>query len=72
MLYTNAKVFTPAGFVPGGFRVEDGRFAEVFEGERLVGEDRRLLSVFDPENSITPDPDFVSPLSVKNFKAYLY
>ncbi|MBQ5406707.1 MAG: N-acetylglucosamine-6-phosphate deacetylase [Oscillospiraceae bacterium] len=39
MLYTNAKVFTPAGFVPGGFRVEDGRFAEVFEGERLVGED---------------------------------
>ena len=39
MLYTNANVFTPAGFVHGGFTVEDGRFAEVFEGSRSGGTD---------------------------------
>ncbi len=39
MLYTNANVFTPSGFVHGGFRVEDGRFAEVFEGNRAGGVD---------------------------------
>jgi len=39
MLYTNANVFTPAGFVRGGFLVEDGRFAEVFSGERSGGTD---------------------------------
>ena len=39
MLYTNANVFTPAGFVHGGFTVEDGRFAEVFEGNRSGGTD---------------------------------
>ena len=33
MRYTNALVFTPAGFVRGGFAVEDGRFAGVFSGE---------------------------------------
>ena len=37
MLYTNANVFTPAGFVHGGFVVEDGRFAEVFQGDRSGG-----------------------------------
>ena len=39
MLYTNARIFTPKGFVLGGFCVEDGRFAEVYAGERLVGID---------------------------------
>lgn len=39
MLYTNANVFTPAGFVRGGFLVEDGRFAEVFVGEHSGGTD---------------------------------
>ena len=39
MLYTNAFVFTPKGFVRGGFAVEDGRFAEVFAGERGGGTD---------------------------------
>lgn len=39
MLYTNANVFTPMGFVRGGFSVEDGRFAEVFVGERSGGTD---------------------------------
>ena len=39
MLYTNANVFTPAGFVRGGFLVEDGRFAEVFAGEHSGGTD---------------------------------
>ena len=39
MLYTNTNVFTPAGFVRGGFLVEDGRFAEVFVGEHSGGTD---------------------------------
>ncbi len=39
MLYTNAEVFTPAGFIRGGFTVEDGRFGEVFAGERAGGVD---------------------------------
>lgn len=35
MLFKNAVVFTAEGrFVPGGFRVEEGRFAEVFAGDR--------------------------------------
>lgn len=32
MIYKNAFIFDGAGFVPGGFRVEEGRFAEVFTG----------------------------------------
>ena len=39
MLYTNARVFTPEGFIHGGFAIEDGRFTEVFEGERSGGTD---------------------------------
>ena len=39
MLYTNANVFTPSGFIHGGFTVEDGRFAEVFTGDRSGGTD---------------------------------
>ena len=40
MLFTNALVFTPdRGFVPGGFAVENGRFAEVFDDERAGGRD---------------------------------
>lgn len=39
MLYTNANVFTPSGFIKGGFTVEDGRFAEVFEDDRAGGVD---------------------------------
>ena len=39
MLYTNARVFTPGGFAFGGFRVENGRFSEVFAGERPDGRD---------------------------------
>ena len=39
MLYTNANVFTPAGFVRGGFSVEDGRFTAVYTGERDGGTD---------------------------------
>ncbi|MBR0041355.1 MAG: N-acetylglucosamine-6-phosphate deacetylase [Oscillospiraceae bacterium] len=39
MLFTNAIVFTPEGFRYGGFAVEDGRFAEVFSGERAGGID---------------------------------
>ena len=39
MLFTNANVFTPAGFVHGGFTVENGRFAEVFAGDRDGGTD---------------------------------
>ena len=32
MVFQNALIFTPAGFVRGGFAVENGRFAELFEG----------------------------------------
>ena len=32
MLYTNANVFTPDGFVYGGFTVKNGRFLDVFAG----------------------------------------
>ena len=39
MLYTNANVFTPAGFVHGGFTVDNGRFGEVFTGGRDGGTD---------------------------------
>ncbi len=39
MLYTNARVFTPRGFVHGGFSVEDGRFTEVFDDKRAGGTD---------------------------------
>ena len=39
MLYTNAHVFTPSGFIKGGFEVEDGRFAGVFEDDRAGGVD---------------------------------
>ncbi len=39
MVYSNAHVFTPRGFVEGGFSVENGRFADVFEGERTGGID---------------------------------
>ena len=34
MVFQNALIFTPAGFVRGGFAVENGRFAELFEGAR--------------------------------------
>lgn len=39
MIFQNARIFTSAGFVRGGFCVEDGRFAEVFTGEREGGID---------------------------------
>ena len=40
MLFSNAFVFLPGrGFVRGGFTVEGGRFAEVFEGAREGGAD---------------------------------
>ena len=32
MLYTNAKIFTPGGYVSGGFRVESGVFTEILPG----------------------------------------
>ena len=34
MIFQNAQIFTPAGFVRGGFTVRDGRFGELFSGER--------------------------------------
>ena len=34
MNFQNAQIFTPAGFVRGGFTVRDGRFGELFSGER--------------------------------------
>ena len=34
MVFQNARIFTPAGFVRGGFTVGDGRFGELFTGER--------------------------------------
>ena len=39
MLYTNANVFTSAGFVHGGFEVKDGRFTGVFADNRSGGTD---------------------------------
>ena len=32
MLYKNAMIFNGAGFVPGGFRVEEGRFSQILTG----------------------------------------
>ena len=46
MSFNNAQVFTPAGFVRGGFEVEDGRFAAVFTGERAAGTDLRAEAVY--------------------------
>jgi len=34
MIFQNARIFTPEGFVRGGFTVENGRFGELFSGER--------------------------------------
>ena len=45
MRFTNAQVFMPAGFVYGGFEVEDGRFAAVFAGERDGGTDLKGAAV---------------------------
>lgn len=36
MLYTNARIFTPGGFVRGGFAVENGIFSRILPG--LTGE----------------------------------
>ena len=33
MLYKNASIFNGTDFIPGGFRVEEGRFARLFQGE---------------------------------------
>ena len=32
MLYKNASIFNGTDFIPGGFRVEEGRFARLFQG----------------------------------------
>ena len=32
MLFKNALIFNGLDFVPGGFRVEEGRFTQVFSG----------------------------------------
>jgi N-acetylglucosamine-6-phosphate deacetylase len=46
MLFTNALLFDHRlGFVPGGFTVENGRFAEVFFEERKGGVDLRGAKV---------------------------
>ena len=37
MLFTNAKIFTPQGFLCGALRVEDGRFAELLPGAQPSG-----------------------------------
>ena len=34
MIFQNARIFTPAGFVRGGFTVTNGRFGELFSGQR--------------------------------------
>ena len=39
MQYCNAEIFTPDGFVYGGFRVEGGVFAEIIPGLARGGED---------------------------------
>ena len=39
MLFSNARIFTPAGYVPGGFRVEGGVFAALYPGVREGGAD---------------------------------
>ena len=38
MLFTDALLFTPTGYVHGGFRVENGRFAEILPGQVTGGE----------------------------------
>ena len=46
MLFTNALVFRGReGFVPGGFCVENGLFTEVFEDDRIGGEDLKGAKV---------------------------
>ena len=37
MLFTNARIFTPQGFLCGALRVENGRFAEVLPGASAAG-----------------------------------
>ena len=40
MLFKNALIFNGLDFVPGGFRVEEGRFTQVFSGTvEEAGED---------------------------------
>ena len=39
MIFTNAKIFTPGGWVRGGFRTENGMFVSVRPGEAEEGAD---------------------------------
>ena len=39
MLFCNARIFTPAGWLSGGFRVENGRFSEFIPGLSSGGSD---------------------------------
>ena len=39
MLFSNARIFTPEGYIPGGFRVEGGVFAALYPGMREGGAD---------------------------------
>ncbi|MDO5702492.1 MAG: N-acetylglucosamine-6-phosphate deacetylase, partial [Lachnospiraceae bacterium] len=45
MLFSNAHIFTPDGYVHGGFRVEDGRFAAIIPGLLRGGTDLKNAKV---------------------------
>lgn len=78
MLYKNALIFNGAEFVPGAFRVEDGRFAQVFAGDvKDVGEDMQgayiIPGLVDVHNHGNSGADFSDgdPAGLRTMGRYL-
>lgn len=78
MLYKNAFIFDGSDFVHGGFRVEDGRFAQVFAGDvKDVGEDMQgayiIPGLVDVHNHGNSGADFSDgdPAGLRTMGRYL-
>ena len=76
MKYYNAKVFTPGGWVKGGFRVENGRFAEILpglnEGDENLGGAKVIPGLVDIHTHGNSGADFSDgdPDGLKTMAAY--
>lgn len=77
MLFYHAKVFTPNGYICGGFRVEDGRFSEILpglaEGDADFGGAKVLPGLVDMHTHGNSGADFsdASPEGLRVMSRYL-